>query len=340
MKKNKIVTFVIFFTCTVFAQNIPPKWLADPTIRYNKNLYIVSLGSGSTRKIAEKDALARMALIFESKVNVNNTLIKNYEERTNEDVSTLKKIVLTNDKTHISSKQNLINVKFGESYTDPNHSIHVLAYIDRMETIEIYNKKIIENDNRFLFYLNKGMAYLDPIKKYSYIRAAFQISKENEKLLNVAAIINPGFVVSPKGLHEYPSIKDKMLTQARKVTFSINITNDEDYVLSKSLKQLLTELGFVVKKNALLTISGKFNIHNLTLPRKGKFANWNLSLDLFNNRHNLIFSTTKDGREGHITKIGAWQRCKRSAKHYILNNYYSKILSYFDEISKFNRINN
>jgi len=109
---------------------------------YPASKYLAAVGEGDTKKDAEKNAMGKLSLIFESMIDYNQTLNEHFTEFSDNDGSSLVYESSTQKRTNLQSNQNLMNVKFGKYSVDELGNNFVVAYIDRRETAAIYDEKI------------------------------------------------------------------------------------------------------------------------------------------------------------------------------------------------------
>ncbi|MEJ2055583.1 MAG: LPP20 family lipoprotein, partial [Calditrichaceae bacterium] len=126
-----------------------PEWINNPNSLYPDSRYIVGVGSGDTRQAAEKNAVGNIAKVFQSVINVDQTLIENYleVEQNNQNSASFSSQMLS--RTSVTSQQDLKNIKIDEVYFSSNDGLYyVLAYLDRAETAQLYEQDIRNNDNK------------------------------------------------------------------------------------------------------------------------------------------------------------------------------------------------
>ncbi len=86
---------------------------------YPESRYLSAVGEGDTRKDAEKNASAKLSLIFESNINVNQTLNEHYSEFSDDEKFIPKHMMPKLQKrTNIESDQKLLNIKYGKNGVD------------------------------------------------------------------------------------------------------------------------------------------------------------------------------------------------------------------------------
>ena len=158
---------LLLFNCSQSGQNIGsanaksknkrPSWMDNPHKKYPDAQYLVAIGAGDTRRDAENIAAGNLSRIFESKIKVDHTMKERYKSLSKGTKFVSEELATeSNENVNIKSDQSLINVQFGESYTDKSARIHVLAYLNRKETATIYTEKINTANEQILFFMDKS----------------------------------------------------------------------------------------------------------------------------------------------------------------------------------------
>ena len=153
MKKVLLVSILLtlLLSCAVQAKskrkNIKPEWLTNPKSLYPEQMYLTAIGEGDSRTDAEQNAAGNIAKIFESVVKTDETIRQRYQELITENDINYNDMTDIQKNVNIKSKQTLYNLQFGESFTDNIGKVHVLAYLNRTLTADIYEEKIMKNIN-------------------------------------------------------------------------------------------------------------------------------------------------------------------------------------------------
>ncbi len=330
MMAMKYILIGCFIAASAFSQQ-KPAWVDAPQSIYPADRYLTAIGVGDTRKSAENDAAANLATIFQSTIKAEQTVTDRYKELfTSPAHSTLEHQNETTKNISVSSDQTLYNVQYAESFTDNTGRTYILAVLERQPTADIYQKKIEENEALMDSCINQSIKANDPILKYAYMNAAYVFDKINEPLKNQLTIIIPGMTYQSKS--KYDDVKvQKMLLSARKgIPFALNIQGDGEGTISNAVKGMLTDQGFIIKKDGLLTITGSVEFEDIDLHREEKFVRWSYALSVVDMEKTTLASFSEKGREGHLSASEARARAKRTMTQKIQTDFSGKLNEYFD----------
>lgn len=334
MKKYALILFfaVSLISSLILAQD-RPNWVDNPNSKYSDMSYLVAVGDGDNRKAAENNATSNLALIFKSDIKVDNSQIDRYNELLGDQEAFQHESNVTK-KVKVSSNQTLYNVKFGESYTDKSGRVFIIAYIDRMETADIYNEKIKVNTEKIKFFLDISSQTADKTINYASLNAASVFSLENEMMIEQLKIISPEFGITDGLGYDHNDIVKKSIDAAKEITFSVTIENDTDGKTTAFIKEYLSSRGFVINTNPILLIDGNVTYEKLDLARAEKFVTWNLYLNMKDTSDNTLLSTTAKGREGSVSYDAALSRCINEIGKKIKSDFGQKLSAYFDGLVK------
>ncbi|HPN37909.1 MAG TPA: LPP20 family lipoprotein [Melioribacteraceae bacterium] len=334
MKKffcNCLILF-IFFGLSVKAQNLPA-WISNPNAMYPDISYLAAVGEGDNRKAAENNALSNLALIFKSDIKVDNTQIDKYNELFGDKEGFQHESNVTK-KVNVTGGQTLYNVKFGETFTNNLGRVFIIAYIERLETAEIYNDKINSNTEKIKFFVSLASSTNDILTTYAALSASSFFALDNEMLKSQLKIINPHFSEFSDTDYDYNDINKKSIDAAKKISFNVNIENDNDQKVSTFVKELFNSKGFVINSNPIINVTGNISYEKLDLQRKEKFVSWTLFLNLINSSNETILTTSFKGREGSVSYDAALSRCINEIGKKVKYDFNKKIIDFFDGLVK------
>ncbi len=338
MKKIILFVFVaiILSNCAVNAKSKKskiPEWLQNPKKVYPDQLYLTAIGEGDTRADAENMATANLSKIFSSKVHSEENVNQRYMELTKSGKTDLTDYTSVNKNVKITSNQELFNIQFAQSYTDKNGIVHVLAYINRVQTSDIYQQKIGENAKKVRYFIKKSKN-AEPLKKYAYLSAAMVFAKKNKTLLDQLAIIDKDSIELLKLGYSLNDLTIMLSDAARNVDFTISV-KDETSRITPILEDILTDMGFILGDNGVLQIEGDVNFYPTNLKRKDgfKFVRYTLNIKVKDNKNNIIVALNEKGREGHVTVREAKERCIRKIEKKLKKKFKNKLIKYFDSLA-------
>ncbi|MDP8220535.1 MAG: LPP20 family lipoprotein [Candidatus Stygibacter frigidus] len=340
MKKYIVIITVLLmlFSCAsnkAIKRAPRPDWLDNPEYKYPNTQYITAIGSGFSRSDAEKDAAAKISRIFRTEVSASETMEKRYEELTKNSVTTTDDFTRNTKNVTLTSNEALINMQFGESYTDDKAKVHTIAYLNRFETGGIYEEMISANSDQIIYYQNKTRELNDPLDIYAFYGAAWMITQKNEDLLRQYRIISPQMSSMFEVKYDKNSIKNNYIKTARDITFSLNIDGDEDDRIASIMKRIITGTGFqIVKSDGFISVKGSINMSPTDLQRDDNtvFYRWDMSLNLTQLDGNIILSLNPSGRAGSVSLEEARARVFIDIEKKLDKTLISDLNSWFDNI--------
>lgn len=292
--------------------------------------YLAAVGEGDSRSEAEKNAMAKLSLIFESKIDVDQTLNEHYSEFSDDENSSLTYEAKTIKRTNVESDQKLLNVKYGKHGVDKNGSNYAIAYINRSETAFIYEEKIANYNSSILAMQNSAEMSDIKIYKYAAFNRASEMMNENIELMKQLSIISPYTSDFSHQVSNYESIYRKKGEIASSIKFVISTENDKDVV--NSLTSLLTSKGFKVGEGGDFTITSSMKYDKVDLGRKDIFYMWFINVELKNSQNETVFNFEKSSREGGISESAVLARTKYSANEALKKNFMTEFQKYLNSL--------
>ena len=333
MKKFILLLVVIIMSCApsmvTAKKNKAPDWVMNPQSKYKDAYYLSAVGSGDTKKSAEKDAYSSLSKIFQADIKSDETLTQKFEETTVGDKTSLTAEEKMRNLTQIQSEQTLKNVKIGDSYFDPNTGEYfVIAYLNRSETEDIYHSEFMQNTQKIDQYYSQYEGGTSKLDKLKYLSDAIDLAEQNEILNAQLRIISP----SHSGL-ELKQPLEKLVAERNTFAKTIHVivigSGDYKNYLEDYLKEVFNNFGFMVYASAVdadyidFRIESSLSISQIDLDRDEKFVRWELSvtiLDKASNAEAVLY--TKSDREGHLNLTEAQNRALRTVKKTIQKDFF------------------
>ncbi|MBN2461576.1 MAG: LPP20 family lipoprotein [Candidatus Cloacimonetes bacterium] len=339
MKKTLffIMAVLVLISCAVQAKSKKdkkPDWLENPKSVYSEQLYLTAIGEGDSRNEAENYAAGNLAKIFETRVQTDETYSQRYQELMKGGKTTFEEEADVQKMVNLQAEQTLYNVQFSDSYTDQYGRVHVLAYLNRFKTGELYEEKINTNADRILFFLDLGDAASDPLMRYAAYNAAKTISLNNEILLSQLDIISPDTKEFLDLGYNHDEIVKMNAMAAKEVKFAMNIGNDQENKIGILIEDMFTDLGFVMSSDNLLLVEGEITFEQTDLGREDDniFVRYDLQLKVKDPEGIVVAALTEKGREGHKTYLEARERAVRALEKKIRTSLKDRIISYLDSL--------
>jgi len=333
MKKIVLLFVLIFMSCApsmvTAKKNKIPDWIMNPQTKYKDSYYLSAVGSGDTKKSAEKDAYSNLSKIFQAEIKSDETLVQKFEETTVGDKTSLSAEEKMRNLTQIQSEQTLKNVKVGDSFFDPNSGeYYVIVYLNRSETEDIYHNEIFQNTQKIDQYYAQFETGSSKLDKLKYLSEAIDFAEQNEILNAQLRIISP----SNAGV-ELKQPLEKLVAERNTFARSIHVIVEGSGEYKEYLDDYLTEVfndfGFSVYDSPKdadyidFHIESSLSISQIDLDRDEEFVRWELSItiiDKISNAEAVVY--TKSDREGHLNLTEAENRALRSVKKVIQKDFF------------------
>jgi len=308
-----------------------PEWVNDINSAYSSNQYLAVLGEGDSLSKAQAKAAANMALIFESRIIVDTTIENRYAEMHKQGVLTsTSDETLVADKISQLSDQTLLNLKFGESWTNNMGTVIVAAYINRRETAELYRNRINEQTGVLLRLKTLGDDSFGRIERYAYYDSAYVIAMSNEIMLEQLDIISPAAASMLGTDYELADIKTSRTDAFDQMTFRLAFSGDTQAKLSSTVSDMLTDIGFSVSDSGDIAVAG--SLHSEKIERNNDYENykWYLLLEVVDETGTVIISVDESGISASTSESAARSRINVDVEKVINKEFSRQFNSYLN----------
>lgn len=310
-----------------------PEWIKNPNSKYHDALYLVAVGSGSSREVAKRDAIASLSNIFSVDVSFDRKIIEAYTEtRKGKDIDVDHSINLLTESA-LKSENKLINVREGETYFDDKiGTYYVLVLINRTETEPLYLDEIKKNDEIIEEYYYLAQGTNNKLEKFIYLKKAGQLASINEGLRKMYRIIS-NIGDAPVAVVSIQKLNTEIYELSKKIVANIKVAGEFQEEFAGFLREVIQETGFIVGRDDVdLTIKANLKIEPLDLPREEVFVLWKIIIDVHNAISGTIMETfTKEGREGHMSLDAAKNRALRTVREKLMNEFYVEFNSFLNK---------
>jgi hypothetical protein len=311
MKKKIFVVMFLTAGAFLFSQNAAPLWYTNKELQYPSHRYIAAVGEGKTRSDAEARAVAVVSLFFNTRTDVRNEVIKEFNEAVTNNTTAFLGKTYAHENAVIRSETEFLGIHFAPSWQDSKtKQWAALAYIERKEAAEIYESRIESN----LASINTLVQDAEREGEVFYVCAllskAISIGNITEELVKIAVMVDSGargkYALIPVQIE---SIRTKYRSLRDSLSFDIQAsgTNNTGRI-ELTLRELFEQQGFVIShQSPTYHVSTKLTMNE----EKGTeffFARPGLTVNV-ERAGKTLFSYTKNySRVSHSTPEGAYNR--------------------------------
>jgi len=337
MKKIISIAGMILFLASCVSTPSPsnkPGWVDNKYSKYPENEFMVEIGQGSSLKDAKRNAAASLAQIFKTSIKVETIIQTRYKELSSGgSVQSSEETNFDQDITQLAD-QELINVNFGESWTNDLGQVHVLAYIDRQVTANIYKERINENNSTVNNFINRSGEQNSIIRKYAYYDAAYVVASANQMLIEQMAIINLPVSKTIRKSYDLNSIRDKRKESAFSMSFHMDIENDEEGKITSVLTDELTSFGFSVNPAGSLSVTGSISFEDVKLDNDLSNMKYYLTVYIEDENGIPAVAIEDNDRISAVSESSVKSLTYREIEKVIKKDLIGQLIQYFDSFVK------
>lgn len=310
-----------------------PDWYLNPQSVYPDDVYLSAVGTGDSRRDAEQQAMASLSQIFESEIRVDSRTQERYRELATAEGNLSESEVQLAQNTSVRSNQTLLNVQYGEAAVDETGRVHVIAYIERNPTAQVYRNLIQKNADQVTSFLGESQSSGDIIRRYAFLSAAGVVASSNEVLLNQLDIIQPGFSQTVPLGYNYEQILQERVDLASQMRVSIAIANDEGGRITDVIREALSEERFPIgAQSPMLRVTGSVNVTPLELSGDFKSVNWVLTLDMAGPDGSSLVTYNNEDRASGVTIDSARAFAFQDIEEAVADDFVGAMRRYFDGV--------
>lgn len=312
-----------------------PEWINNPTSLYPDSRYIVGVGSGDTRQAAENDAVGNIAKVFQSAINVDQTVIENYleVEENNQSSASFSSRML--NRTSVTSQQDLKNIKIDKVHFSSKDGLYyVLAYLNRAETALLYEQDIKTNDGKIVEYYSNYKGTQNKLNKYGNLSKCKTITVINDVLRNQYQVLTKGQAQVPVSV-PISEIDKSMTELLNTITVALYPGKDTVSEVGDYLKEVVGKIGFkMVNTQGDFSMNYNLDVEPTDISRDNLVAyNWKLTIEVRDNVNNYsLKSFNHSKRSAAISEGEAKARIMRTVQNQLNNQFYKEFISYINSL--------
>jgi len=275
--------YLIILVCLITSAAYPqkkPKWLKDPSLAIDVNACAYAMATGKSELEARNQALEILSGNISSSVSAafrsDKKITEGKEQGGKNETGTYGQIdETTTSVIDVKSESRLFNISV-KYFTEKKGTVHALAWFPKEETKAVCLTMINDNNMIINDMLSTNGSLLE---EYAGCRKASGIAAENEQLLGLLQVVDPGLsrMADVTRAHEIAGRCDEI---ANRVTFGIEASGDNKE-LKTQLAGLISAIGFVVTETEpVYTLQGTIRFHEESHLEGMESVRWQLDLEV------------------------------------------------------------
>jgi len=308
-----------------------PEWYLNPQSVYPDDVFLTAVGTGDTRRDAEQQALSGISQTFEAQVSVDSRTSERYRELMSSQGTMSETEIRLAEDTSVESNQTLLNVQYGEAAVDEQGRVHVIAYLERLPTSQVYRDLITRNGRQVDRFLTEAEGSSGIIREYAYTSAAAVVASSNEVLIDQLNIIVPGMARTVQLPYEFDDVLQRRADIASRMGVSVSVAGDSDGRVSSILRQALSEERFpIVDSGATLSVEGAISISDIPSNADFQSVRWTVSLGMIGPDGRSLVNYDQEDRASGISQEAARAFAYQDIEEAVSRDFVSAMRGYFD----------
>lgn len=282
-----------------------PSWMGELETAYPEADYLAAVGSGDTRRDAESDAMAALARQFTVKVKVDSVAQQKYAELVKDDKTYTESERRISQSVGTQASEQFVNLKFSDPYVDASGSTHIVAYLERKPTANLYRTLIQKDLDKVESFQSRAGGDVGAIQRFAYLDAAYQISLNADRMIAQLRIIHSPSAALVEDDQRTRKVAEERDQAAGALAYRMNISGDEDGKISGIVKTVLSSLSLSNRETGALAVTGSWKVEPVTVNPSYKSVRWTINLSLQDEKGTAIATVFKESRENGIGETEA-----------------------------------
>jgi LPP20 lipoprotein len=319
-----LIVLGLFFLLAACAGSKAPDWVNGPTAAaYPAGQYMIGVGQGDTRAVAEQRAYAAVSRIFKADISSQSRDWESYLNLERKGSNQTERRLTVETMTKVSTDKLLENVRIADTWTDPKtHLYSALAVLDRASARAALSSRIRELDEAIERNIKESREASDKLLTLQQLHRAVRNLITRETLNSDLRVVSGQVISSQFSVPGLTQDLEKFLSES--LIVAVEVTGDQSDAVRQAIIETLLREGFPVTASLSreatvpdLLVKGETRLWPADLPDpKFRYVRWCGDFTLVSPESQRIFGAiARSGREGHLNYREASNRALLALKH-------------------------
>ena len=287
----------------------PPDWVTGTKVAaYPDDQFLIGVGQGDSRAVAEDRAYAALARVFKVDIISESKDVETYSNLEHKGAVQTQRQLTVETLTKVSTAKLLENVKVADTWKDPQTGLHsALAVLNRAATRAMLSGRIAELDAAIEGHLEESRATVDKLLKLRELHRAISNLITREALNNDLRVVSGRAVTSQVSISGLTQELERFLHDS--VVVAVAVGGDQADAVRQAIVETLVREGLPVSARLPgetgtvdLLIQGETRLWPADLPDpKFRYVRWCGDFTVVSPENGRILaSIARSGREGHL----------------------------------------
>ena len=316
-----------------------PLWVDNPDAAYPRARFVTAVGHGSTRALAERDALARIVGVFGQAVQAELSTVVTFSEAVRDGVIQVTEDTdVQNAITTSAQMDTLVGAEIGGTWHDPANALyHAVAVMEKERTSILYADLIRSNELVIQDLVNMTPQERNSLDGFARYRLAAVIADTNRAYANVLTIVGDTRGINPAEMRQGHDFRIAASNVLREIPIGVIVNGDRHGRIRHAFTTLVAASGFRIgPDNSRYVIRVSYNVNPLDLPgQPNQFVRFELITtfeDTAGGSAVLFAHPAMVGREGHLSVSEAEERAIRTVERRIQTEFDPAFRAFFADL--------
>jgi hypothetical protein len=328
IKKIFFALMLLLAGLSLFAQNTAPSWYTDKELEYPSRSYIAAAGEGRSRADAEAAAVAAVSLFFNTRAEVRNEALREFNEAVTNNTTSFSGKTYTRENAVIRSETEFLGIRFATPWQDnKTGQWAALAYIDRREAAGIYESRISANMASVNALAQDAQREGEVFYACALLSKAISIGNITEELVKMAVMTDSSAGEKYASIPvQIGNIRTKYRSLRDSLSFGVQASGAETSGrIELTLRELFEQQGFIISsRNPMYQVSVKLAMNE----EKGTeyfFVRPGLTVSVERSGKALFSYSKNYPRSSHTTPDGAYNRAIIAVEKDLKENFIKQL---------------
>jgi hypothetical protein len=303
------VVLILLYLVVGCASGKTPDWVNGPkSVTYPDQQYMIGVGQGDTRGVAEERAYAALARIFKAEIISQSKDWESYVNVERKGASQTERKLTIETMTNISTDKMLQNVRIADTWKDSRTGVYsALAVLERATAAASLSHRISELDEAVGQDVTNSRQEIDKLLKLRQLHRGIRTLLTREAFNSDLRVISGRTLTAPFSVTDLNSELERFLTEHLHIT--VDVHGDQADSVRQAIVDTLIREGLSVTTGIALAvdppdlvINGEIRIWPADLPDpKFRYVRWCADFIMLSTGSQRIVGTiARSGREGHL----------------------------------------
>jgi hypothetical protein len=309
-----------------------PAWVDSPDAVYDRNLYVVGVGTGKDRAGAEQSAFAALSSVFHQSLQADQAISVSYQEAVRNGATALwTENTSVESAIKTSTAMELAGAEIRDAWSD-GVSFYAAAVMEKERTARLYAQMILDNRKIIDTLVALPAADRNSMDGLARFQFAAAVAEANRVFAHVLSVVGAPIPADTQPARDYRLEASAIV---KNIPVSVSVENDRDNRIRGAFASAFASAGFRTGGvNSRYQLRARISLSEVeTSNRNNRFVRYSIEGNFVDaSTAEVLFPYSALGREGHPLLPEAEARALRAAENKIREEYAQALSAYLSQL--------